>query len=183
MIDLNKNFYILSGAPGAGKSTLIKVLRQNFRCVDEPAREIIFEQRAIQGDGTSDRNQELFVELLLSRSISHYNTQIETGSPVFFDRGIPDIIAYADHFSLSLDKYKRASACYRYNEKVFFLSPWKSIYKTDSERKITFEETIEFSASLKTFYEEQGYSIVEVPLVSPEMRCQFILAKIQGEKD
>ena len=48
------NAYIITGAPGVGKTTLIHALqKQAVQCIEEPARQIIIEQRLIQGDGES----------------------------------------------------------------------------------------------------------------------------------
>ena len=46
------NYFILTGAMGAGKSTILKKLRKlGLPCIDEPARQILAEQRAISGLG------------------------------------------------------------------------------------------------------------------------------------
>ena len=66
------DLHILTGAPGSGKTAILDTIGADIRCVGEPAREIIAEQRAIGGDGTSDRNASLFVDLLLQRSIDKH---------------------------------------------------------------------------------------------------------------
>ena len=67
---LNNNCVILTGAPGSGKSTTIKKLRElGCLCINEPAREIIAEQRSIDGQGLSEKEPKLFIELMLSRAI------------------------------------------------------------------------------------------------------------------
>ena len=63
---------------------------------------------------------------------------------MFFDRGIPDTLAYArlielddrEYIELAVDKY-------RYSEQVFILPPWESIYHTDKERKQSFDEAVD----------------------------------------
>ena len=61
------------GAPGSGKSTILDALGGDIRVMGEPAREVLAEQRAIDGDGTHDRDRSLFVALLLQRSIDKYD--------------------------------------------------------------------------------------------------------------
>ena len=61
--------FILTGAPGSGKTAVLNRLRDQFTCVDEPAREILAEQRSTGGRGTWDQDPSLFVHLLLQRSI------------------------------------------------------------------------------------------------------------------
>jgi predicted ATPase len=63
------NLFILTGAPGSGKTSILGRLGNEFRCVNEPAREILAEQRATGGSGTWDQDASLFVHLLLQRSI------------------------------------------------------------------------------------------------------------------
>lgn len=54
---LESQQFIITGCPGSGKTTLINYLRDiGFTCVDEPARQVIAEQRAIQGNGLSNKN-------------------------------------------------------------------------------------------------------------------------------
>src|SRR5579872_346193 len=93
---MTDKFFVLTGPPGSGKSTLLQHLRTlGFQGIDEPARQILAEQRSIEGKGSRDAR--LFVELMLSRMIGEYN-RIETPTaPVFFDRGIPDTLVYASH--------------------------------------------------------------------------------------
>ena len=67
-----QDLHILTGAPGSGKTAILDTIGADIRCVGEPAREILAEQRAIDGDGTSDRNASLFVDLLLQRSIDKH---------------------------------------------------------------------------------------------------------------
>ncbi len=47
-----RNYIILTGAMGAGKTTVLKKLKElNYICVDEPARQISEEQRLINRTG------------------------------------------------------------------------------------------------------------------------------------
>jgi len=66
-----------------------------------------------------------------------------------------------------------------YNRKVFILPPWEDIYQTDDERKQTWEEAIYTFEKMKQTYLEYGYEIIEVPKISIEKRCEFILYHIQ----
>ncbi len=52
MIELkeNNNFYIITGGPGVGKTTLLEELKnRNYQIVPEIARELIKEQQANNG--------------------------------------------------------------------------------------------------------------------------------------
>ena len=48
--------WILSGAPGSGKTAILDELRGTIRCVDETARRVLSQQRASDGLGTPERD-------------------------------------------------------------------------------------------------------------------------------
>lgn len=175
--------YIITGAPGSGKTLLKKALfEKGIKGFEEPARAIIAEQRCIGGQGIYDRDTALFKELILSRAISQYQRAVKENQIIIFDRGIPDIIAYAKCFNLPAGAEQSASEYYRYNQTVFFAPSWKAIYRNDEERKLRFEQSEEFGDNLKQVYQRQGYKIVELPCVTPEQRADFVLAHIEGNR-
>ena len=96
------NLFILTGAPGSGKTAILARLRDELWCVDEPAREVLAEQRASGGSGTWDQNPSLFVHLLLQRSIEKYQMAVRSGKKAVFDRGIPDCVVYAIRQSMCI---------------------------------------------------------------------------------
>ena len=145
------NLIILTGAPGSGKSTLLRLLRERgCTCVDEPARQIISEQRAIGGSGVSNKDPALFVELMLSRAIARHQDLQDTSKTVIFDRGVADNIAYAALYDLPFDHGWAAAKLYRSNSKVFFAPNWQDIYATDEERTMTFEASAVYDVASKS---------------------------------
>ena len=145
--------------------------------MDEPARQIISEQRAIGGSGVSDKDPALFVELMLSRAIARHQDPQDTSKTVIFDRGVADNIAYAALYDLPFDHGWAAAKLYRSNSKVFFAPNWKDIYATDEERTMTFEASAVMGDNLRSIYQNLGYEIVELPLSKPEDRVQFMFDK------
>lgn len=175
----NNNLVVLTGAMGAGKSTILKILKKKgLFCVDEPARQILAEQRAIHGSGVPENNPALFTDLLLSRAMHQYQSFAKTDQFVIFDRGLPDNIAYCDLFGLDRSAAWNASQLYQYNKKVFILSGWKDIYQTDDERKMTYEQADEFGKSVEKIYQALGYDLIEVPFEAPEVRAEFIVSQL-----
>lgn len=176
------NFYILSGAMGGGKSAVLSRLRElGIHCVPEPAREILAEQRRIKAMGVPEKNADLFSMLMLSRSIHNYSENSSVEEAVVFDRGIPDMAAYARLFSLDETSYINAAQEFRYNPTVFYFPAWEKIYTTDSERKMSFEDAQAFGAVVRSIYEKFGYRFLEVPRFSLEERVQFILNRIANQ--
>src|SRR5262249_27535857 len=68
---------------------------------------------------------------------------------VVFDRGLPDMMAYAALFSLDSKSFYRAADQNRYNPRAFFFDGWEEIYTNDSERKISFEGARIFGESVQ----------------------------------
>ncbi len=166
---IKNNYFILTGAMGAGKSATIKLLREKeYLCVDEPARQILEEQRSIKGEGVWDKNPELFIQLMLSRSINMYKINLNYKDVVLFDRGIPDLIAHADLSNSKKEVFINASKLFLYNKNVFMFSGWEEIYTTDDERKMEFDSAKKFGINVLSIYKELGYNIVDVPFVSVE---------------
>jgi len=132
---------LITGGPGTGKTSLIEELKKNnFKCFDEISRGITlkYREKGIQQLFLSDPN--LFSEELLNSRIQQFNDSKKLQTDyVFFDRGIPDIIAYLNfkkvHFS---KKILKSVDKYRY-DMVFLLEPWKDIYSSDVIRYESFD--------------------------------------------
>lgn len=177
-----KNFYVITGGPGVGKTTLLNELsRYGFQIVPEEARRIIQEQIGKEGNGLPWKDKELYAKLMLQASVKTYK---ETSlcphfESIFFDRGILDAFCYLEmeHISLSedLDTIAREN---RYHQNAFILPPWQEIYKTDSERKQSWDEALSTFYKMKETYLKYNYEIIEIPKDSPINRCKFILDKI-----
>ncbi len=177
---MKSNFFILTGAMGSGKSTIAEALKlKGFNVVDEPARQILAEQRLFQGNGTPENDMQLFTELMLSRSLYFYNKHKDSEEPVLFDRGVPDMIAYAALFNLDLNFVKEASQMYSYNKSVFITADWEEIYQTDDERTMSYEQAKAFGRSLRAIYQELDYDLIEVPKMNAQERSEFILSRIK----
>jgi predicted ATPase len=168
------NLIVLTGAPGTGKSAILNHLRGDLRCVDEPAREVLAEQRASGGRGTWDQDPSIFVSLLLQRSIEKYEAAKRSGRMVLFDRGIPDCVVYAHLAGADPEPSLKAVDVFRYGPQVLFVEPWSDIYTSDEERTMPFEDTASFSEALRDVYTRSGYSLVEVPQTPIDERVAFV---------
>ena len=174
----NHNFFVITGGPGVGKTTLLGELeKRNFKCISEVAREIIKKQAGSNGEALPWKNKELYKELLMDRSIASYELITHTNNGItFFDRGIPDTLSYArlinSTISLEMDFY---ASHYRYNKKVFILPPWLEIYTTDNERKQTWKEAVQTYEILAATYKQYNYELIEVPKTPVNERVEFIL--------
>jgi predicted ATPase len=164
--------FVLTGAPGTGKTAILRRLGRSTAIVAEPAREILAEHRAAGHRGHIEFRR--FVRLLLERSIEKHGTALEAGGPALFDRAVPDCIAYGVALDTPGDANERAARRYRYHTAVLLLEPWADIYTTDDERTMTFDQTIPFHDAIVDAYRRHGYDLVSVPRGSIEQRAAFV---------
>lgn len=170
--------FVITGGLGVGKTSVLSQLEPRYELVAEPARELIAEHRNTSGT-MLDRQPELFVELLITRSVDNYTTASATSVTVF-DRGVPDCIAYAMTYELDVGRALDAAARCRYDPPVFIASPWEDIYSTDDMRSASFAQAEEFYSHVVAAYERLGYQTVELPKTSVEDRSAFIINHIEA---
>jgi len=174
------NLYVLTGGPGAGKTTLLDELqRRGFSCIPEVARQIIQEQVQTAGTALPWSDTARYAKLMLERSILSFCEHTPALQITFCDRGIPDTLCYLRLIGDDDIDAVAASMAYRYAHKVFLAPPWREIYTTDTDRKQSFEEAVTTCHLMAKVYEECGYEVVQLPLVSPAKRAEFILEHVQ----
>jgi predicted ATPase len=172
-------FFVLTGGPGSGKTTLIEALCQaGFGTSVEAGRGIIRGQSAIGGTALPWHDRALFAELMLSWEIRSYQAACEQTGPVFFDRGVPDTLGYLKLSGLPIPSHVESAAeRFRYASRVFIAPPWQEIFTQDAERKQTLDEAARTYHALVNTYTELGYELVPLPLAPVEVRLRFVLAE------
>ncbi|MNJ95036.1 hypothetical protein D3C87_127400 [compost metagenome] len=177
---ITQNFFVITGGPGVGKTTLLNELNsREYNYIPEAARQIIKEQMEMNGNALPWENTTKYKALMLEKSITDYQLA-KPNIITFFDRGIPDTLCYSKVLGETISTEEDTAARkYRYNNKVFLLPPWREIYVTDTERKQDWEEAVRTYELMKTTYMEYGYEIIEVPKISVKERADFILKCIE----
>jgi len=171
---------LLIGGPSTGKTTLLNFLKSlGYPCLDEISRDVI---KKAQNDGIDQLFLEkplLFSRLLKDARISQYHlASAYKEAFVFYDRGIPDTVAYMDFIGQQYpEEFTEACTTFLYDQ-VFVLPPWRAIHTTDSERYESFDQALEIQAALIKTYKKYQYDPIEVPIGPLETRAQFIIAKL-----
>jgi predicted ATPase len=174
-------FFVITGGPGSGKSTLIDALaaRGSARTI-EAGRAIIQEQVRSGGSALPWSDPRAFAELMFERELRSYARAVEHDGIVFFDRGVPDVVGYLRLMDLpvpaSMDVVVRT---HPYNSKVFVAPPWPAIFAQDAERKQTPEEADRTYRALVGTYADYGYELVELPRVGVDERVAFVLSEVR----
>lgn len=170
-------FFVLTGAPGSGKTSLLAELSPTYSTVSEYARRVLADERRRGGSATGDQNPSAFVDRMLDVAKADYD---QARGQTVFDRGLPDILAFCAYYGLPDKRVLEALSRRRYGGHVFFLPPWEDIYRNDHERTLTFRGATAFGALTRTAYERAGYRLTHVPKISIADRAAFIRAKIEA---
>lgn len=185
---LNNKRIVITGGPGTGKTVLISSLEEKgFHCFHEVIRTMTLDAL----DGKNFDNQlvnpidfvddaKSFNDQLINTRLQHFtDASIINKEYLFYDRGLPDVLAYMNYFGQPIEKrYLDICSKKRYDE-VLILPPWKEIYVQDNERLENFEQACGIHAHLEQTYTELEYQPIEVPLGTIEERLQFVIDLIE----
>jgi predicted ATPase len=174
-------FVVVAGGPGAGKTTLVEALRERgYACVPEAARAIIRDQVAI-GGALHEGDTELYAEIMLTWDMRNHREAAGLPGPVFFDRGLPDRVAYQIMRGLPVPPHVTAAAgLFRYHRLVFVAPPWPEIYVQDEERRHTFEHALRVHQAIVAGYTRCGYELVALPRADVATRVGFVLDRLRA---
>ena len=173
---------LLTGAPGTGKTTVIEALiNHQYYCLPEISRSIILEGQQEGVDQLFLSDPDLFNSRVLEERINQFKSCNSMNHDfVFFDRGLPDIMAYNNYINEAHDqKLVHALATYRYDE-VFIFPPWQKIYQQDNERYETYEEATAIHHNIITTLDELQYQYHLIPLDTIAARVQFIITTLNS---
>jgi predicted ATPase len=166
---------VITGGPGAGKTTLLLALQaRGYTIVGDSARAIIQDRRR---RGLSPRpNAYDFVHETLRMDIENFVHHAATPGHVFFERCVLDALCGLDRITpLNASDLSMWLSKYQYCSKVFVLPPWNAIYVNDAERDHTFEHAESVNRIAQEWYRRCGYQVIEVPMVSVDERCMYVL--------
>ncbi len=170
------NWHIITGAPCSGKTSVInEIERRGIRVVHEVARAYIDRQLGI-GLGLDQIKAD---RLQFERHILHTKIRIEDSltktEPVFFDRGVPDSIAYFELEGLDSTEPLNFSRRNRYR-KIFFFERFD--FLKDEVRSEDEMIAGRLNDLLLAAYGNIGYDIVMVPVMPVEDRTNLVLEGI-----
>ena len=169
-------WYVLTGGPCAGKTTTIhEIARRGYPVLAEPARLIIDEKLAAGETIHQIVTDPHWLPSVVERAYA-MEKEVPLEDAYFFDRAIPDSLAYYDLHKLAVDDFlKQAMSEIRYR-KVFLLDLVD--FTNDSGRPETPEEAQTLHQLIRDAYESVAYKPIIVPVMTVEDRVDFILSHI-----
>jgi predicted ATPase len=169
-------FFVLTGGPGSGKSTLIEALAaQGLGHMPEAGRSIIKDQVAIGGTALPWSDRLAFAELMLSWEMRSYRAAKELPGCVIFDRGVPDVVGYLRLAGLPVPRQvEQAARIFHYHRRVLIAPPWPEIFTQDAQRKQSLGEAEATHRSMVDVYSDLGYELVPLPLAPVPERVRFV---------
>ncbi len=121
-----ERFFVVTGGPGSRKRTLMDALEQaGFARSEKAGRGVVQDHVAVGGHSLPWADQIAFAELMLSCEMRSYHLARYVSRPVFFDRGVPDVLGYLRLINQPVPAHvDKAAQMFRYNRRVFVAPPW-----------------------------------------------------------
>jgi predicted ATPase len=178
--------YVVTGAPGAGKTAIIRQLEiEGFSVVEEAATDVI---ALWQANGiTEPWTRSEFIDAVVSLQQTRERRAASAADAVqFHDRSVVCTAALADYLSFPRpqnlrQELRRVREENVFQNKVLFLKNLGFITPTEA-RRITYEETVRFELIHERIYQDLGFEITPVDPASVSDRVKQIkrLLSIDG---
>jgi len=174
--------FIITGAPGAGKTAIIRQLKiEGFSVVEEAATDIIAAAHA-QGTVEPWKDSSFIDAIAKLQRDRQIRASYQPDQLQFHDRCsvcTAALAIYLGHpytplLAAELERIKKESI---YEGRVFFIRNLGFITPTDA-RRISFEETVRFEKIHEETYREFGFELVAVEPASVMERVGIIKAAI-----
>ncbi len=175
---------VITGGPGTGKTSVIRLLEEmGYFCFHEVIRDLTLEAKRNGNQAAFESNPLTFVddplkfnEFLINSRLEHFKAGEDLShNIVFYDRGLPDVLAYMKYFDQEYPDHFISHCLNHKYDKVILLPPWEEIYTRDEERLESFEQAMEIHEELISMYASFHYETRMVPTGTVQERADYIV--------
>ena len=174
--------YILTGAPGSGKTAILRLLEgQGYAVIKEAATDVI-------ADGQAHGHEEPwngvdFIDKIVTMQVHRREEPVPPATRVqVFDRSPLCTLALAQYLdrpiteALALE-VQRMMQEQVYERSVLFVRPLGFVTPTVA-RRISYEDSLRFETVHELVYRSHGFDIVDIPVADVAERAATVTAYI-----
>ncbi len=170
--------FILTGAPGSGKTSILRVLRaKGYAVIDEAATDVIAAEqlRGVDEPWRDPRFIDKIIELQRSRQLGE--AAAGTGDQLY-DRSPVCTLALARYLEQCLSavltaEIERIISQGIYQRRVFFIRPLGFIEPT-AARRISYQDALKFERAHESEYSRLGFELVDIEAADVAARVAAI---------
>jgi predicted ATPase len=176
-----RNWYVVTGAPSAGKTTLLNDLGRRGLHVEEEAARTYIDEQIKMGHSVSEirADEERFQKKVYDLKLK-LESRLSTEETIFFDRGLPDTLAYYRLHGFEMPAVMETNLKAAEYKKVFLLEPL-STYDKDYSRTESKEEAAILHELLKESYKQTSSEIITIPAMLKEERLAHVLQVLRED--
>lgn len=172
--------YVLTGAPGAGKTAILRQLElEGHVVVEESATDVIALQQA-RGVG-KPWEEHGFIDAVIR--LQQRRQGAVRSATAFFDRSPVCTLALSRYLGFSptpllTDEVERVVAANAYASTVFFVRN-RGFVEPTAARRISHEDSLVFERLHEKTYRELGFRLVEVPAAPLDERVALVRRAVE----
>ena len=176
------NWYVITGGPSSGKTTLITELKKlGHKTIPEAARTIIDSALANGISIEELRSDEERFQHDIVRLKKETENANNKNTLTFLDRGVQDTVAYMRYYNFDVDAQLVTLINKSSYKKVFLLEPLP-VFEKDYARTEGKEFADKIHKLIHEVYRESSMEPILVPNVSIKERVKIILSNVDREE-